>query len=93
MNVQESMPGRWSRKGREMAQPQKTELNKLKSSYMTGTNNSLLPDNDNDIILTDRTNNTQINGETSRPRDPKPPPIFVYGVTNYRHDSTYICNY
>jgi hypothetical protein len=43
------------------------------------------PDNNNDdIILTDRTNNTQINKEFSTPRDPKPPPIFVYGVTNYK---------
>jgi hypothetical protein len=43
------------------------------------------PDNDNDDILTDRTNNTQINRETSRPMDPKPPPIFVYGSTQSIH--------
>jgi hypothetical protein len=45
---------------------------------------SQLPDaNNDDIMLTDRTDNPQITKEYKRQRDPKPPPIFVYGVTNF----------
>jgi hypothetical protein len=39
----------------------------------------LSPDTDNDdIMLTDRTDNPQLTKENNRQRDPKPPSIFVY---------------
>jgi hypothetical protein len=44
---------------------------------------SQLPDTDNDIMLTDRTDNPQLTKENNRQWDPKPPPIFIYGVTNF----------
>jgi hypothetical protein len=51
---------------------------------------SQLADADNgDIMLTDGTDNPQLTKENSRQRGPKPPPIFVYGVTNF----TFICNH
>jgi hypothetical protein len=36
------------------------------------------------------TNNTKTNRETSRLQDPKPPPIFIYGVTNYKAMVTHL---
>jgi hypothetical protein len=43
-----------------------------------------LPDADNDdIMLTDRTDNPQPTKVNSRQRDSKPSPVFVYGVTNF----------
>jgi hypothetical protein len=50
-------------------------------SHLPGVDN--VYDN-NDIILTDRTNNTQTNVETSELQDPKPPSVFIYWVTNYK---------
>jgi hypothetical protein len=85
-----SIPGRQSKK-RERNSPtsesrtQHTEFNcnnrYEQLSHLPGDDNV---DDNNDIILTDRTNNTQTNGETSKLQDPKPPPIFIYGVTNYK---------
>jgi hypothetical protein len=52
---------------------------------------SQLSDVDNgDIMLTDRTDNPQPTKENSRQRDPKPPPIFVYGVTNFNDMTAYL---
>jgi hypothetical protein len=48
-------------------------------SRLPGDDN--VDDNNNDTTLTDRTNSTQTNGETSKLQDPKPPPIFIYRVT------------
>jgi hypothetical protein len=45
---------------------------------------SQLSDADNDdIMLTDGTDNPQPTKKNRRERDPKPPPLFVYGVTNF----------
>jgi hypothetical protein len=50
-------------------------------SHLPGDDNV---DDNNDTILAGRVNNTQTNVETSKQQDPKPPPIFIYGVTNYK---------
>jgi hypothetical protein len=50
-------------------------------SHLPGDDNV---DDNSDTILTDRINNTQTNGETSKLQDPKPTPICIYGVTNYK---------
>jgi hypothetical protein len=52
---------------------------------------SQLPDADNDdIMLTDGTDNPQPTKENSRHRDSKPAPVFVYGVTNFNDMTTHL---
>jgi hypothetical protein len=41
-------------------------------------------DDNDDVILTDIRNNTQLKEKPSGLRDPKPPLIFVYGVANFK---------
>jgi hypothetical protein len=48
-----------------------------------------LPDADNDdIMLTDGTDNPKLTKENSSQQDPKRPPIFVYGITNFNDKKT-----
>jgi hypothetical protein len=56
-------------------------------SHLPGDDNV---DDNNDTILTGRTNNAQTNGETSKLQDPKLPPIFIYVVTNYKAMVTHL---